>query len=164
MPHGCVANSCARRWQVLTLIPLQYPTEVHAWWYFCGQGTRDWSPGSCAAVSWMWRCGVPRVMFVDISPPAGTRVVGTPVPRGRRHGRGDGLHTWVCERRVCESQAATNGVRATVESRGGGVEGAGTTAEGYEYLFARVCYICVRYRIGCARTRSILPHLVLLYS
>jgi len=70
------------------------------------RGTR-----SCAAVSWMWR---PRVMFVDISPPAGTRVVGAQVARGRRHGREAGLGTWVCERRVCESEAATNGVRETV--------------------------------------------------
>ena len=54
--HACVTNSCAHRWQVLALIPLQYPTEVRTWWYFCGQGTRYRSPGSCAAVSWMWRC------------------------------------------------------------------------------------------------------------
>ena len=72
-------------------------------------------------------------MFVNISPPAGTRVVGAQVARGRRHGREAGLRTWVCEQRVCESEAATNGVRETVECRGGGVEGAGTTAEGYEY-------------------------------
>ena len=39
-------------------------------------------------------------MFVDISPPAGTRVVGAQVARGRRHGREAGLGTWVCERRV----------------------------------------------------------------
>ena len=55
LPHDCVAHSCARRWQVLALIPLQYPTEARVWWYFCGQSTRSWSPGSCAAVSWMWR-------------------------------------------------------------------------------------------------------------
>ena len=64
-------------------------------------------------------CGDPRVMFVDISPPAGTRVVDAQVARGRRHGpEGEaGLGTWVCEQRVCESQAATNGVRATVVAR-----------------------------------------------
>ena len=46
--------------------------------------------------------------------------------RGRQHERGDYLSTWVCEQRVCESEAATNGVRETVEwPRGGGVEGAG---------------------------------------
>ena len=73
------------------------------------RGTR-----SCAVCP---ECGDPRVMFVDISPPAGTRVVGTPVARGRRHGREAGLGTWVCERRVCESEAATNGVRETVVAR-----------------------------------------------
>ena len=76
------------------------------------RGTR-----SCAAVSWMWRCGDPRVMFVDISPPAATRIAGAQVARGRRHGRGAGLGTWVCERRVCESEAATKGVRETVVPR-----------------------------------------------
>ena len=55
-------------------------------------------------------------MFVDISPPAGTRVVGTKVARGPRHGEA-GLGTWVCEQRVCESEAATNGVRETVVAR-----------------------------------------------
>ena len=55
-------------------------------------------------------------MFVDISPPAGTRVVGAQVARGRRHGRGDDLGTWMCEQRVCESEAATNGVRETGSS------------------------------------------------
>ena len=69
------------------------------------RGTR-----SCAAVSWMWRCGDPRVMFVDISPPADTRAVGAQVARGRRHGREAGLGTWVCEQRVCESEAATDGI------------------------------------------------------
>ena len=69
------------------------------------RGTR-----SCAAVS---RSGDPRVMFVDISPPVGTRVASAQVARGR-HGREAGLGTWVCERRVCESEAATNGVRETV--------------------------------------------------
>ena len=34
--HGCVTNACARRWQALALIPLQHPTKVRAWWYFCG--------------------------------------------------------------------------------------------------------------------------------
>ena len=53
-------------------------------------------------------------MFVDISPPAGTRVVGAQVARERRHGREAGLGTWVCEQRVSESEAATNGVRETV--------------------------------------------------
>ena len=72
-------------------------------------------------------------MFVGISPPAGTRVAGVQVAQGRRHGREAGLGTWVCEQRMCASQAATNGVRETVEWRGEGVEGAGTTAEGYEY-------------------------------
>ena len=62
-------------------------------------------------------CGDPRVMFVDISPPACTRVVDAQVARGRRHGREAGLGTWVCERRVCESEAATNGVRETVVAR-----------------------------------------------
>ena len=52
-----------------------------------------------------------RVMFVDISPPVGARVASVQVARGRRHGREAGLGTWVCERRVCESEAATNGVR-----------------------------------------------------
>ena len=70
-------------------------------------------------------CGDPRVMFVDISPPAGTCVVGAQVARGRRHGQGDDLGTRVCEQRVCESEAVTNGVRETVVARGGG---AGTTA------------------------------------
>ena len=108
-------------------------------------------------------CGDPRVMFVDISPPAGTRVASAQVARGRRHGREAGLGTWVFERRVCESEAATHGVRETVVPRRR-VEGAGTTAEGYEYYIARVCCICVRYRIKCARTRSILPHLIRLHS
>ena len=75
-------------------------------------------------------CGNPRVMFVDISPPAGTRAVGAHVARGRRHGREAGLGTWVCEQRVCESEAATNGVREIVVARS---SRAGTTAEGYEY-------------------------------
>ena len=61
-------------------------------------------------------------MFVDISPPAATRVVGAQVAQGRRHGREAGLGTWICERRVCESEAATNGVRETVECPGEGVE------------------------------------------
>ena len=64
-------------------------------------------------------------MFVDISPPVGTRAVGAQVARVRRHGRGDGLGPWVCEQRMRESKAATYGVRETVECRGGGVEGAG---------------------------------------
>ena len=55
-------------------------------------------------------CGNPRVMFVGISPPAGTRVVGAQVARGRRHGREAGLGTWVCEQHMCESEATTNGV------------------------------------------------------
>ena len=62
-------------------------------------------------------CGDPRVMFVDISPPAATRVVGAQVARGRRHGREAGVGTWVCEQRVCASEAATNGVRETVVAR-----------------------------------------------
>ena len=74
------------------------------------RGTR-----SCAAVS--STCGDPRVMFVDISPPAGTRAVGAQVARGRRHGREAGLGTWVCEQRVCGSEAATNGKREIVVAR-----------------------------------------------
>ena len=62
-------------------------------------------------------CGDLRVMFVDMSPPVGMRVVGAQVARGRRHGRGDGLGTWVCEQRMCESEAATNGVREIVAAR-----------------------------------------------
>ena len=42
-------------------------------------------------------CGDPRVMFVDISPPVGTRVVGAQVARGRWHGREAGLGTWAQE-------------------------------------------------------------------
>ena len=61
-------------------------------------------------------------MFVDISPPAGTRVASAQVARGRRHGREAGRGTWVCEQRVCESEAATNGVRETVDSRGAAEE------------------------------------------
>ena len=61
-------------------------------------------------------------MFVDISPPAGTRVASAQVARGRRHGREAGLGTWVCERRVCESEAATNSVRETVVARGAAEE------------------------------------------
>ena len=61
-------------------------------------------------------------MFVDISPPVGTRVASAQVARGRRHGREAGLGTWAREQRVCESEAATNGVRETVECRGEGVE------------------------------------------
>ena len=56
-------------------------------------------------------------MFVDISPPAATRIAGAQVARKHRHGRGAGLGTWVCEQRVCESEAATNGVRETVVAR-----------------------------------------------
>ena len=74
------------------------------------RGTR-----SCAAMS--STCGNPRVMFVDTSPPAGTRAVVAQVARGRRHGREAGLGTWVCEQRVCESEAATNGVREIVVAR-----------------------------------------------
>ena len=77
---------------------------------------------SCAAVSWMWRCGDPRVMFVDISPPVGTRVARAQVARGGRHGREAGLGTWVCERRVCASEAATSGVRETGDSSGAAEE------------------------------------------
>ena len=73
------------------------------------RGTR-----SCDAMSWIWRS---HVMFVDISPPSGTRVVDAQVARVRRHGRGDGLGTWVCEQRMCESEAATNSVRETVVPR-----------------------------------------------
>ena len=62
-------------------------------------------------------CGDPRVMFVDISPPEATRVVGAQVARVRRHGQEAGLGTWAQERRVCESEAATNGVRETVVAR-----------------------------------------------
>ena len=50
--------------------------------------------------------------------------MGVQVARGRRHGRGDDMDTWVCEQHMCESEAATNGVRETVECRGEGVEGA----------------------------------------
>ena len=32
-------------------------------------------------------------------------------------GREAGLSTWVCEQRMCESEAATNGVRETVVAR-----------------------------------------------
>ena len=39
------------------------------------------------AVSQCPGCGDPRVMFVDISPPAGTRVAGAQVAQGRRHGQ-----------------------------------------------------------------------------
>ena len=56
-------------------------------------------------------------MFVDISPPAATRAVGAQVARGRRHGREAGLGTWVCEQQVCESEAATKGVREIVVAR-----------------------------------------------
>ena len=28
LQHGCVVDSCARRWQALALIPLQHPTEA----------------------------------------------------------------------------------------------------------------------------------------
>jgi hypothetical protein len=73
------------------------------------RGTR-----SCAVCP---ECGDPRMMFVDISPPAATRVVGAHVTRGRWHGREAGLGTWVCEQRVCASEAATNGVRETVVAR-----------------------------------------------
>ena len=75
------------------------------------RGTR-----SCEAMS-SSTCGDRRVMFVDISPPAGTRVVDAQVARERRHGREAGLGTWVCEQRVCESEAATYGVRETVPRR-----------------------------------------------
>ena len=61
--------------------------------------------------------GNPRVMFVDISPPAGTRVASAQVARGRRHGREAGLGTWARERRVRESEAATSGVRETLVAR-----------------------------------------------
>ena len=118
------------------------------------RGTR-----SCAAVSWMWRSTSDICRYLAARRHARCGCAG--VTRASARTRGG---TWVCEQRVCESEAATNGVRETVECRGGGVEGAGTPAEGYEYSFARVCCICVRYRIRCARTRSILSHLVLLYS
>ena len=72
------------------------------------------APGRAAARA--RRGGDPRVMFADISPPVGTRVAGAQVTRVRRHGRGDGLGTWVCEQRMCESEAATNGVRGTGSS------------------------------------------------
>ena len=85
-------------------------------------------------------------MFVDISAPAGTRAVDAQVARGRRHGREPGQHTWVCEQRVCESEAATNSVRERVVAR----SRAGTTADGYEYLLARVC--CMRTIPGNVRT------------
>ena len=55
-------------------------------------------------------------MFVDISPPAGTRVASAQVARGRRHGREAGLGTWVCERRVC--------VRSCDQRRAGDSSGA----------------------------------------
>ena len=58
-----------------------------------------------------------RVMFVDISSPAGARAVGAQAARVRRHGQGDGLGTWVCEQRVCGSEAATNGKREIVVAR-----------------------------------------------
>ena len=44
--------------------------------------------------------------------------MGAQVARGRRHGREAGLGTWVYEQRMCESEAATNGVRETVVARG----------------------------------------------
>ena len=47
-------------------------------------------------------CGDPRVMFVDIAPPVGTRVVSAQVARGRRYGREASLGTWVCEQRMPE--------------------------------------------------------------
>ena len=58
-----------------------------------------------------------RAMLVDISPPVGTHAVGAQVVQGRRHGRGDGLGTWVCEQRMCVSTPATNGVREIVVAR-----------------------------------------------
>ena len=62
----------------------------------------------------MWRSASDVCRY---SPPVGTRVASAQVARGRRHGREAGLGTWVCERRVCESEAATNGVRETVVAR-----------------------------------------------
>ena len=73
------------------------------------RGTR-----SCAAVSWMWRSASDVCRYLAAR---GTRAVGAQVARGRRHGRGAGLGTWVCEQRVCESEAATNGVREIVVPR-----------------------------------------------
>ena len=49
--HGCVTNSCARRWQVLALIPLQHPTEARAWWYFRGQAAATRLPDKTLAVT-----------------------------------------------------------------------------------------------------------------
>ena len=48
--------------------------------------------------------------------------MGAQVARGRRHGREAGLGTWVCEQRVCESEAATNGVREAGDSSGAAEE------------------------------------------
>ena len=67
--------------------------------------------GSCGGVC--STCGDPRVMFVDVSPPACTRVAGAQVARAvRRHGRGDGLSPWVCEQRMRKSKAARDQRRA----------------------------------------------------
>jgi hypothetical protein len=108
LPHGCVAHSCARRWQVLALIPLQYPTEARAWWYFSlGSTCRRLIPRPYSALQ---RIRLIRKAWVEAV------AVG---PAGAL-GRGDGPGTWVCEQRVCESEAATNGVREIVECRGGG--------------------------------------------
>ena len=72
------------------------------------RGTR-----SCAAVSWMWRSASDVCRY---SPPE-ARVLRCAGGTRRRHGRGAGLGTWVCEQRVCESEAATNGVREIVVPR-----------------------------------------------
>ena len=74
-------------------------------------------------------------MFVDISPPEGTRVVDAQVARGRRHGREAGLGMWICEQRVCESEAATNGVREIVvpRRRRGGQRLKDMNIESHEY-------------------------------
>ena len=120
------------------------------------RGTR-----SCAAVSWMWRSASDVCRYLAARSHArcgcagGTRASARTISRPEHVGmRAAGV--WV---RSCDQRCAGDSSAARI-----GVEGAGTTAEGYGYFFARVCCICVRYRIRCARTRSILSHLVLLYS
>ena len=117
------------------------------------RGTR-----SCAAVSWMWRSasGVCRYLAARMNACCGYTGGTRASARTRRRPGHVGMRAaGVCVR-SCDQRRAG-------DSSGAAEEG-GTTAEGYEYLFARVCCICVRYRKRCVRTRSILPHLVLLYS
>ena len=44
--------------------------------------------------------------------------MGAQEARGPRHGQGDGLGTWVCEQRICESKLSTNGIQKIVVVRG----------------------------------------------